>query len=181
MRILTYSECADWCSLHGYPTRHLEGHIVGPEPDLCAPEFRFAEFSLPADAGRRVWLSKFLCSFFDPPSELLVWLGDWAVWPSGQHMPLFSRFREAFNEHRPLIEAPGHLVNLTDMDDMVSIVAVATLFLWNCHVLSATGEQAMFVSHNEFGWFAVRDETRRLFIEQRLRQRGDITTERPAT
>jgi hypothetical protein len=104
-----------------------------------------------------VWLARFLYSLLQPSPELLIWLGDWAVWPSSQHMPLFTRFREAFGEKRPLIDAPGHLLTPEEEDDAVSIMSVALLFSWNCQVLSGCGRDAVFVSHDEFGWFASRD------------------------
>jgi hypothetical protein len=72
-------------------------------------------------------------------------------------MPLFTRFREAFGERRPLIETPGHLLNPDETDDALSIMSVSLLFLWNCHVLSGSGRDAVFTSHDEFGWLASRD------------------------
>ena len=90
---------------------------------------------------------KSLISLLGESAEVLVQIGDWAVWPSGQHMPLFNRFRQAFGEHRPLIKAPGHVIPASERDDAVSILVLSVLYLWNCHVLSAKGDQALFVSH----------------------------------
>jgi hypothetical protein len=157
MQFLSYAQCAEWCSQRGFPTRQMEGYIVGPDPDLQPPEFHFAEFTPPVDSGRKVWLARFLYPLLQPQGELLIWLGDWAVWPSSQHMPLFTRFREAFGEKRRLIEAPGHLLTLEEADDAISIISVSLLFMWNCHVLSDSGRDAVFISHDEFGWFATRD------------------------
>src|SRR5260221_242453 len=154
MQILTYAQCAAWCSQRGFPTRQILGHIVGPDPDLQSPEFYFVTFTLPPDSGRKVSLAHFLYSLLDPSPELLIHLGDWAVWPSSQHMPLFTRFREAFGEKRLLIEAPGHVLTADEADDAVSIISVSMLFFWNCHILSASGRDAIFVSHDEYGWFA---------------------------
>jgi hypothetical protein len=91
----------------------------------------------------------------DDSADLLVQIGDWAVWPSGQHMPLFSRLREAFGDRRPLIEAPGHIIPPSERDDAVSILVLSILYLWDCHVLSAKGDQALYVSHDQHGWVAV--------------------------
>jgi hypothetical protein len=157
MRFLTYGESAEWCSRRGYPTRKREGIIVGPEPYIEVPDFQCVEFALPRDSGRKVWLARFLYGLLDPSPELLIWLGDWAVWPSSQHMPLFSRFRQAFREHRPLIEAPGHLVAPDEIEDGVSILTMSVLFLWDCHLLTASGRDVVFVSHDEFGRFGSRD------------------------
>src|SRR5438477_1666423 len=107
MRCLTYSESAQWCSRRSFPTRQIEGYAVGPDPDLQFPPFHFVEFTLPTDSGCKVAFGRFLYSLIDPAPELLIWIGDWAVWPSSQHMPLFTRLRQALGESRPLIDAPG--------------------------------------------------------------------------
>jgi hypothetical protein len=155
MQFLTYDQCAEWCSKQGIPTRQIDGHLV--EPELQSPPFHFAKFALPTDSGRKVWLAQFLYSLLQPSPELLIWLGGWEVWPSSQHMPLFTRFREACGEKRPLIEAPAHLLAPEEGDDALSIISISLLFVWDCHILSASGRDAVFTSHDEFGWFASRD------------------------
>ena len=157
MRCLTYSECAKWCSRREFPTRHFEG--LGLYPDIESPPFHFVDFRIPVDSGQKVALGRFLYSLVDAAPELLFWLGDWAVWPSSQHMPLFTRFRQAHGEARPLIDAPGHLLKPDEADDAVSILVVSLEFVWNCHILTTSGRDAVFVSHDEFGWFASRDES----------------------
>ena len=149
MRFLTYNECAEWCSRRSYPTRQIDGYVVGPDPDIQSPPFHLVEFPPPVDSGRKVAFARFLQSLIDPAPELLYWLGDWAVWPSSQHMPLFSRFRQALGEHRPLIEAPGHLLTPDEADDAISILIVSLQFVWNCHVLTASGRDVIFVSHDD--------------------------------
>ena len=155
MRFLTYSQCAEWCSQRGFPTRHIEGYNAAP--DIQSPDFNIVGFKPPTDSGQKVWLARFLYSLLQPSSELLIWLDDWAVWPSSQHMPLFTRFREAFGERRPLIEAPGCLLTPDEIDDAISIMSVSLLFMWDCHVLCGSGRDAVFTSHDEFGWLASRD------------------------
>jgi hypothetical protein len=80
---------------------------------------------------------------------MLLWLSDWAVWPNSQHMPLFTRFRDAFDESRPLIETPGHLFQANEIDDAVSVLAIAMLFVWDCHVFPADGP-VFVTSHDEW-------------------------------
>jgi len=159
MRCLTYSECAEWCSRRDFPTRHIEGCAIGPHPDIESPPFHFVEFTLPADSGQKVAFGRFLYSLVEPAPELLFWLGGWGVWLSSQHMPLFTRFRQTLGESRPLIDAPGHLLTPEEADDAVSILVVSLQFVWDCHILTSSGRNAVFVSHDEFGWFASRDES----------------------
>ena len=155
MPVYSYAECAEWCATHGYPTRHVDGYVGGPEPCLHEPDFRFARFSIPDDTGRRVALAKKLIALLDEGADLLVQIGDWAAWPSGQHMPLFSRFREGCGDRRPLIEAPGKAVSAHDRGDATSLLVLSILYLWNCHVLSSSGDHAIFISHDQYGWVAV--------------------------
>ena len=157
MRFLSDSECVAWCVQHGYATRESTDE---PSPTILdfESDFHFVDFNFPNDSGKKVWLARTLYSLLDSAAELLIWLDDWDVWPSSQHMPLFRRFRESLGEHRPLIETPGHLLVPTEAEDGVSILIVALQFIWNCHVLSGSGREAVFVSHDEHGWFASRDE-----------------------
>jgi hypothetical protein len=173
MRFLTYAESADWCSRRGYPTRG-RGGIVGPEPDIQRREFHRVEFVFPQTAARRVWLARFLYGLVDPSPELLIWVGDWAVWPDRQHMPLFSRFRQAFGEHRPLIEAPGHLVAPNEMEDGVSILITSMLFVWDCHLLTSSGRDALFVCHDEWGCFGSRDASVANSVGEQLKDALDV-------
>jgi hypothetical protein len=66
MRFLTFTESADWCSQHGYPTRQREDRRVGPDPDIPASEFHSVGVRLPTDSGRKVWLARFLYELLAP-------------------------------------------------------------------------------------------------------------------
>jgi hypothetical protein len=164
MQCLTYNECAEWCSRHDFPTDQNN------EPDLQSAPFHFAEFVPPADSGRKVWFSNFLYSLLTPSPETLIQLGNWSVWPSSQHMPLFTSFRQACGERRPLIEAPAHLIAENEADDAISVVAVSLLFVWDCYILSGTGRDAVFISHDEFGWFSSRDASVAESVSKRLQE-----------
>jgi hypothetical protein len=83
-------------------------------------------------------------------------------------MPLFARFREAFGERRPLIEAPGHLITPEEADDAVSIITLSLLFMWDCHVLSSSGRDAVFTSHDGLGWFASRDPSVTAAVQKKI-------------
>ena len=156
MKFLTSAECGAWSGGRGLPTRDYYGH--GHLRPVAEPDgFTRVEFKLPKDSGRKVWLSRFLYSFLDPSPELLIWLGEWGVWSSSEHMPLMTRLRQALGEPRSLIETPGHLVTPEEVDDGISLLAVALLFVWDCHVITASGRDVIFVSHDEHGWFGSRD------------------------
>ena len=154
MRILSRVECEAWCRDHSVALRE-KGWI---RPDFSSSDFHHVKIPYEGDSGRKVWLAKLLYSFVSPTPETLLWIQDFEVWPSSQHLPLFIRWREAFGETRSLHDAPGHLVTASDSDDSVSIIATSLLFLWDCYGITASGHTAFHVSHDEFCWVATREE-----------------------
>jgi hypothetical protein len=156
MRILSNEECVEWCRERGYPTYESPGHTV-PRASERPENFHSVEFRTPADSGRRVWLARELLSLLNPKPELLLWIGDWSVWPTCEHMPLFGRLRAALGENRPLIEAPGHVLSPADADDALSLLVLSMLFSWGAHVIHGSGRDVIHVDHHDEGWFASRD------------------------
>lgn len=141
-------------------------------PALNSPEFQFVKFDVPADSGRRVWLSSFLDDLVQPSEDRLIWLGSWDVWPSSRHLPLFDRLRGALGESRPLAAAPGSLASSDEREDAISVVCVALLFTRDCHILSNSGRDAVCFSHDEYGWFASRDVGTAAIVRTKLEDVG---------
>ena len=142
-----------WCEERAYPV----SRETNPRPDVVRPPFEAFQFVPPVDSGAKVQLARFLYSKLEPLDEGLAWLGGWNVWPSSEHVPLVTRFRQALGEHQALIETPGHLFVAEEADDVISIITIALLFVWDCHVLTTLGRDALFVTHDEVAWFASRD------------------------
>jgi len=42
-------------------------------------------------------------------------------------------------------------------DDGISVLLAAVLFVWDCHVISSTGRDAVIISHDEYGSFVSRE------------------------
>jgi hypothetical protein len=169
MRFLTSQEWQSWCAERQIPLQEA-GWI---RPDLSTDHFHIAEVPYEGDSGAKVSMARFLFSLVTPEPETLILVDDWTVWPSSQHMPLFTRFRQALGESRPLIEAPGHVISASDADDAVSLIATSLLFLWDCYGISASGRDAFYISHDEFCYFASRD----LSVAQQVREQ--LTSMRP--
>ena len=174
MRFLTAEECVAWCDARDYATVHHPGYLI---PTPCDPiGFGFAAYAPPVDSGVKVYLCRELFAKLEPAPEYLVWLGSWSVWPSSQHFPLVSALRRAHGEQRPLIEAPGFLAARAELDDALTYFIVAMLFVWDCHVFSASGQEALFVSHDEVGWFASRDEFKVARVRQHLSEMAEANS-----
>jgi hypothetical protein len=153
MQFLTPKQWQAWCVEHQVSLK--EAGWMRPWVD--APCFHGVEIPYPTDSGAKTALARRLLSLVASGTETLILVDDWEVWPSSQHLPLFTRFREALGERRPLIEAPGHLVGPGDLDDAVSIIATSLFFIWDCYGISSTGRDAFYVSHDEYCCFASRE------------------------
>src|SRR5690349_6003996 len=127
MQGLTKAECSQWCS--GL-------NLVLPSTSLDVGITRY-EIAIPKDAGRRIVLARYLWSTCVKVShkESMLWITEWGVWPSCEHMPLFIALRERFDEKRTVMEAPGCLF-ATPEDDGLSFLSVASLFLWDVWLYS---------------------------------------------
>ena len=142
MRVISGHDAEAWCRQHEILLS--EGRL----PDLSGFPTKFA---IPSDAGARVSLVSWSMEAFREEPELLVWVKDWSVWPSGERMHIFERLRKSYGEVRRLGEAPANIFEAGEIEDAISFVTVAVLFLWDCYVLTPRGAKLLFFSHDEYG------------------------------
>ena len=142
MKMLSTQEAMAWCRTHG---------VTLAEYDLPDRSDADQKFAIPQDAGRRVYLVGRAMESFRDGSPFLVWFNDWGVWPSGQRMHVFERFRMSYGETRPLIDAPAQLFDAAEIEDGISFVTIAALFLWDCYVVNPGRTKLLFLSHDEYG------------------------------
>jgi len=142
MKVLSKQEGVTWCYNHGVVLNDRE------LPDLSGAEFKFG---IPNDAQKRIYLAKqAVCELSNAPS-VLVWFNDWSVWPSGQRMHIFDRLRISYGDARPIVEAPAQLFEQMEIEDAISFVTIAVLFLWDCYVVCPNKDRFVFFSHDEYG------------------------------
>ena len=147
MQFLTEEQCRSWASDRKYPLGQRPYSVLA-----AGPPFACENFTIPSDAGARVALVRAIWSDVGSGQpEALLWVTDWSVWPSSEHMPLATAVRRGLGEDRPLHVAPGCLVRLGEDDQALAVLVTAVLFLWDCWVFSADGKLATFFSHDEYG------------------------------
>ena len=169
---LTDQEARSWCEQHGIAVDASQG------PDVS----RWGGgtiFSIPEETHARVDLPQVLYpSTWDISGSVLVWTGDWGVWPSCEHMPLFTRFRQALGEPRPLSESNAQLFEPSEAQDGQSYAMLHCLFLWDCWVISADGTYIVHFSHDEWGQLsgepAVIERARAYLIERTYARPDDL-------
>jgi hypothetical protein len=148
MKMLSRDETGLWCRQH-----QISLNDFGL-PECSDPT---AKFEIPVDAQKRVYLVSQSMRAFNGEPLFLVWFNDWGVWPSGQRMHIFERFRMSYGETRLLIDSPGHVFDQGEMDDAISFVTLAVLFLWDCYVATPKRSKLLFFSHDEYGLTTTSD------------------------
>ena len=141
---MTDLEAREWCERNGLGLRN-----DAPDTSRLGGGIYFA---IPDSPSERLVLSGLLHpSTFDLPGMVLVWTTGWGHWPSCEHMPLVTRFREALGESRPLSVANAHLFEGGEGEDGESLLFLNCLFLWDCWVIVEGGKYAVYLCHDEWG------------------------------
>jgi len=130
-----------WCEAHGFALDERG------RPIQCGSDY----FRIPNDAGARVALVKGDLRAFQNEDQICVFIDDWSVWPSGEWMHIFERFRLSYGITEPLIEKSGHIIQKEDFDAVTSLAIYSVLMLWDCYVLGSSGRTFLFYSHDEVG------------------------------
>lgn len=141
MKLLTREQAQAWCEVYRIPLTTFG------LPDVSD---RDETFSIPEDAGRRVGLAREQVLAFEGAKELLVWIDDWGVWPSGQWDHIFYQFRKSYGFDSPLIEHPAHHLDSSELPVATSLAVYSLLMLWDCYLISPSGAWLHY-SHDECG------------------------------
>ena len=155
MQFLTHGECVEWARSRKFPLAEIQPGWITLQRGTTPP-FHSVPVKIVKDSGQKAHLAKALYSLFEESSKILIWIEGTEISPSSQHRPLFDRLRDSFGEKRPIDKTPGHLISQTDKDDAVSLILISLFFIWDCHILSALGKEAVHISHDESAWFASR-------------------------
>lgn len=167
MRTTTYEEAAEWVTARG----------IGAPFNRGKAERFYAHrvsYALPTDVGRRTALGRALATFVEDTTAGLLWITEWGVFPSAENMPLFDGYRRSLGETRPLHEAPAHLFDRNDRQEVVCLLDLALYFFWDASIFD-DDRLCIRLSHDEYVTVYARDEPslaacRELFEHYRLQK-----------
>jgi hypothetical protein len=126
LQFLTEEQSRAWASARKYPLGERPHSVMAD-----SPPFSCQNFTIPSDAGARIALVRAVWSGAGSGQpEALLWVTDWSVWPSSEHMPLAEAVRRGLGEKRPVHVAPGCLVRPGEDDEALAVLVTAVLFLW---------------------------------------------------
>jgi hypothetical protein len=155
VKLLTDRECAAWCERHGFKTgsseyrRNVAPQIDSGDDDISLDVDPSDSVRLLVELGKTV--ARELAS---GGAEQLVWFTDWEINTSfGSHMALMRALRADAGNQRELIEAPGHLCGVDDVDAAASSLVLALTFGWDVHAFAPS--KPVFVASHD-GWRELR-------------------------
>ena len=126
MRFINVPDASKWIE-----ERRLS---VTPQGDFrpLAEPYTQLHFKSPTQVGRLVAMGKSIWRMLYADQRVLLWVTNWSVWPSSEHLPLAALLRRALGTDQDLARAPACLVEPGEADDGTSLLLCAILFGWDC-------------------------------------------------
>lgn len=145
MRIFNNDQCKSWLDVHGFKYQNIDH----PNADgfVYFAEALTRTFEIDTDAKTQLLLTYRLAQWLDS-SNVLVWITSWATYHENEK-EVFENFRQRYGEHRWLMQAPGHLFDTTNKED-VSLLAQTLLFMtgfnWEGFVLQGDRQSNIWMA-----------------------------------
>lgn len=112
-------------------------------------------FSVEERVGRQTALAQFLGSrLFRRETECLVYITEFGIFPSSQHLDLFDTYRLGVGETRSLEDAPLQVFSTKEDPTLISILCMILYFSWNAEIASMDERWLITISHDN--WLEIR-------------------------
>ncbi len=138
LRFYTKEECETWLS-----DRQRN------RPDLM-PNVRVERIQYPREDYRVFFFAHWVASELTFHRPTLLFITEWGVWPSSENWHLYYKLRQAYGDNRLLQEAPGHMFQEHEAEDLASFLQLSMLNGWGGYVLTEANYVNAFFSHDEY-------------------------------
>ena len=145
MKCITNRECLEWLDAHAIEAATAEGwpEIVG--------EYEI-QFTAPTNSRAQGILARDLLTWVGEFETALFWLADWPFYQPDE-MAIISGLRRANGEERNLIDAPGHLFEVSERAELTGWVSLMMTFGWDAYLFTLPFRGSVFqTSHEDFIW-----------------------------
>ncbi len=150
MICLTNKECLEWLE-----ARDIDGVSAEGWPEVVGDYEVF--FAAPTEARAQGLLARDLVAWVGEFETALFWLSDWPAYKLDE-MAIALSLRRAHGEQRWLIDAPGHVFEFKERDELVGWVSLMMSFGWDGHLFTSPFRSSMFqTSHEDFVWVVTSD------------------------
>lgn len=125
MKTLTDDGCSEWLA-----SRKL---LADPHYTSDARPPFYEQFPLPQHALSSSAIFRSIVACVEPFETALLHITDWALYAPDE-MAVVSHVRQAFGEHRPLIETSGHVFAAVERDLLIGLLALVTAYGWTAYL-----------------------------------------------
>ena len=120
------------------------GAVIGSESTEALPGVRLAFAS-------RALL---LCAGPEPRSTL-IWVREWGVWESSEHLPLYGALiGDPGASHEALVQHPGHGIDVDDQDQAISLILLCLAFGWGFSIFHEGTSVVVHCNHDGIIWLS---------------------------
>ncbi len=140
MRCLTATECGEW----------LQNFNITQRPyHNCVDTDDFFPLAAHAEAWAAQELARQLIDLLGEYETALLYIDDWSPYKPEQ-MALVDAVRRSHGELRWLIDAPGHLYELKEKDELIGMLWMTVAFGWSSYVYSSTRSNIIYNWEGDF-------------------------------
>jgi hypothetical protein len=163
MKCITDTQCVEWLK-----TRDIDGAAANGRPKMVGDHELL--FAAPKAARVQLFLARDLVTWVGGFERALFWVSDWPFYKP-EEMAIALGLRRAHQEVRQFIEAPGHLFEFDECDELVGWVSLMMNFGWDGHLFAYPFRGNVFqTSHHDTMWATTTDIQQFRALREMIRQ-----------
>jgi len=149
MLALSFPEVSAWCDRHGVqisPNGRLG--TERPTESLGKIDLPHQPHQLPILVGHLLDIATLLDN-----SETMLWIVEWRIWNddiTATGIEALQRLRLSTGSSASVEDSPGQIFSPSEHNLAVASCLMPLLFGWDAYIVPASGEPAIFISHDEF-------------------------------
>jgi hypothetical protein len=156
MKVISEEKCQEW--LKDKLASSFSWEAVKAAYSYCI------SYQLPSDTGKKTVLGRVLIGCMAKAELGLFWINGWGIFPSSENMLLFDGYRKSLGESRSIHEAPGHIFNQKDLQNIECLFDLALYFYWDSSLFDEN--IVLRTSHDEY--FVVYSKNKEQILELSL-------------
>jgi hypothetical protein len=125
VKALSREECSSWLASFGI--------AADPYYSASGRSSPFDQFPIAQHAPSASAMFRCIVACAEPFESALLHVIDWSLYEPDE-MAVISDVRHAYDERRPLIEAPGHLFAGSERDILVGLLSLVTSYGWSAYL-----------------------------------------------
>jgi hypothetical protein len=135
MKCLTNAECSDWL--------RNQRMVEEPYGEPLPVGSHYKQFAPPTSARHLAAFSRHLFDWLGNYDTALLHITDWGLYKPDE-MAVIQAIRRSHGEHRMLIDAPGHLFEAKERDELIGMFYLTVMFGWSAYLYFPAAKATIF-------------------------------------